>query len=44
MGYSLLFETQAQTWFTALPTVLSLACSALLWITLYQSKEILRKD
>lgn len=43
MGYSLLFETLSDTLFTALPTVLTLACSALLWISLYQSKEILGK-
>lgn len=40
MGYSLLFETLSETLFTALPTVLTLACSAMLWISLYQSKEI----
>jgi drug/metabolite transporter (DMT)-like permease len=43
MLYSLLFEMLSETWFTALPTILTLACSALLWLALNQSKEILKK-
>lgn len=44
MLYSLLFEMLSETWFTALPTILTLACSALLWLSLSKSKEILKKD
>jgi len=43
MLYSLLFEMLSETWFTALPTILTLVCSALLWLALNQSKEILKK-
>jgi hypothetical protein len=41
--YSLLFEMSGQTWFTALPMILTLVSSALLWLALNQAKDILKK-
>ncbi len=44
--YTLIFEMQSldATWFTAMPTIIMLAVSALLWWGRQQAKEILKQD
>lgn len=37
-------EEGANVWFTALPTILVLLISALLWWSLYKAKDILKSD
>jgi uncharacterized protein YjeT (DUF2065 family) len=39
--YSWIFEITGNTWFTALPVIITLVISALLWWSLRQAKEIL---
>ena len=44
--YTLIFEMQAENavWFTAMPTIIILATSALLWWGRNQAKEILKQE
>ena len=44
--YTLIFELQAENavWFTAMPTIIILATSALLWWGRQQAKEVLKQD
>ncbi len=43
--YEIIFEMQPQyvVWFTALPCIVNLGMSALIWLGRYQAREILRK-
>jgi uncharacterized protein YjeT (DUF2065 family) len=40
--YNLLFEISGSTWFTALPAIVSLLNSALLWWGWFQAKDVLK--
>ena len=44
--HTLIFEMQSldDTWFTALPAIINLAMSALLWLGRQQAKEILKQE
>jgi len=41
--YSLFFDSIAKTWFAAIPAIVSLISSALLWYARSQAKHILKK-
>ncbi|MFC2123840.1 hypothetical protein ACFLU5_03425 [Bacteroidota bacterium] len=42
--YALIFEMAGQTWFTALPMIIVLILSALLWYSRQQAKELLSQN
>lgn len=41
--FSLFFDTVAKTWFAAIPAIVTLICSALLWYARSLAKDILEK-